>query len=98
MALHRSGLACGLLAATILSAGCATDDESSTLDAIIPKKEALSVGMAGDEPADISRYLLASGASAPQLSPDGQQVIFGPQLPVYLSCGHCQSRAAHLAS
>ena len=32
--------------------------------------------MAGDEPADISRYLLASGASAPQLSPDGQQVIF----------------------
>ena len=76
MALHKSGLACGLFAATMLSVGCATDDQGSTLDAIIPKKEALSVGMAGDDPADISRYLLASGASAPQLSPDGQQVIF----------------------
>ena len=76
MVLHRSGLACGLFAATILSMGCSTDDQGSTLDAIIPKKEALSVGMAGDDPADISRYLLASGASAPQLSPDGQQVIF----------------------
>ena len=76
MALHRAGLACGLFAATMLSVGCATDDQSSTLDAIIPTKEALSVGMAGDDPADISRYLLASGASAPQLSPDGQQIIF----------------------
>ena len=76
MALHQSGLVCGLFAATILSVGCSIDDQGSTLDAIIPKKEALSVGMAGDDPADISRYLLASGASAPQLSPDGQQVIF----------------------
>jgi dipeptidyl aminopeptidase/acylaminoacyl peptidase len=32
--------------------------------------------MAGDTPADISRYLLASGASAPQLSPDGKDVVF----------------------
>ena len=48
MTLDRSGLACGLFAATMLSVGCSTDDQSSTLDAIIPKKEALSVGMAGD--------------------------------------------------
>lgn len=76
MALNRIGLICGLLAVTSMSVGCSTGDQDSTLHATIPEKEALSVGMAGDDPADISRYLLASGASAPQLSPDGKQVLF----------------------
>ena len=56
--------------------GCSGGEDAETLEAILPQKEALSVGMAGDTPADISRYLLASGASAPQLSPDGQDVVF----------------------
>lgn len=80
MRLQRISSACGLLAATLMMVGtivgCSGDTELSSLDAITPEKETLSVGMAGDDPADISRYLFASGASAPQLSPDGQQVIF----------------------
>lgn len=76
MTLARFGTALLLLVANTVLVGCSSDDEEGTLEAIIPEKEALSVGMAGEDPADISRYLLASGASSPQLSPDGQQVIF----------------------
>ena len=65
-----------LMAVITLPMGCMTEQSSEQLEAIVPTKEALSVGMAGDEPADISRYLLANGVSSPQLSPDGQQIIF----------------------
>ena len=76
MALSRIEVAFCFSVAIVGLVGCSTDDQMNTLDAITPEKEALSVGLAGDNPADISRFLLASGASAPQLSPDGQQVIF----------------------
>ena len=65
-----------LMAVITVPVGCMTEQSSEQLEAIVPTKEALSVGMAGDEPADISRYLLANGVSSPQLSPDGQQIIF----------------------
>lgn len=42
----------------------------------IPQTQPVTVGMAGSQPADIVRYLLAEGASAASLSPDGQTVAF----------------------
>ena len=48
--------------------------QSGALEAIIPQNEAVSVGEAGDDPADIGRYLLASGASAARISPDGSHI------------------------
>lgn len=52
---------------------CATA-QSGALEAIIPQNEVVSVGEAGDDPADIGRYLLASGASAARISPDGSHI------------------------
>jgi dipeptidyl aminopeptidase/acylaminoacyl peptidase len=42
----------------------------------IPAAEPVTVGLAGERPADIVRYLLAEGAKAAQLSPDGRRVAF----------------------
>jgi len=43
-----------------------------TLEAIEPTSSPIVVGRAGDDPADIARYLLAMGATAAELSPDGE--------------------------
>ena len=42
----------------------------------IPVAATPSVGLAGEAPADVERYLLAEGASVAQLSPDGRTVAF----------------------
>ena len=42
-----------------------------SIEAIQPTDEAVTVGNAGDDPADIARYILASGASG-VISPDGK--------------------------
>jgi len=42
----------------------------------IPVIEPVSVGLAGEQPADIVRYLMAEGATAAAPSPDGRQVAF----------------------
>lgn len=47
-----------------------------SLDAISPESEAVSVGLAGEDPADIARYLLASGAGGGSISPDGRHIAF----------------------
>jgi dipeptidyl aminopeptidase/acylaminoacyl peptidase len=46
------------------------------IEAIEPTDEPVSVGVAGEDPADIARYLLASGASGAQISPDGASIAF----------------------
>ena len=46
------------------------------LEAISPQVEKVRVGLAGEDPSDIARYLLARGASAPAISPDGSAVAF----------------------
>lgn len=43
-----------------------------SIEAIQPEDEPVRVGLAGDDPADIARYLLASGAQSARLSPDGE--------------------------
>ena len=59
-----------------VSGGAAGFDES--LSAIEPGAEALSLSPAGDYPADISRYILASnlGARNARISPDGELLAF----------------------
>jgi hypothetical protein len=42
------------------------------LDAIEPETERVSVGLAGEFPADIARYLLANGVQGASLSPTGE--------------------------
>jgi dipeptidyl aminopeptidase/acylaminoacyl peptidase len=50
----------------------------ATLEAVEPTGEPAAVGLAGSDPADIGRYLLAEGGGArdARLSPDGQTVAF----------------------
>lgn len=64
-----------------------------SIAAIEPKAEPVNVGMAGDDPADIARFVLASGAGGAQLSPDGASIAFSwritgtPQLWTVASTG-----------
>lgn len=46
------------------------------IEAIEPTGEAVRVGVAGEDPADIARYLMASGARGASLSPDGDTIAF----------------------
>ena len=46
------------------------------LEAISPTAGAVQVGLAGSDPANIARYLLARGASGARLSPGGEHVAF----------------------
>ena len=64
----------GLAQTTSTAGGHAGAD--LTIEAIEPGNEPVSVGLAGEDPADIGRYLLASGASRGALSPDGQWVAY----------------------
>ena len=69
-----------LVAALGALTACATAEPAPTgtvvaaseLEFISPEAEAIRVGYAGEDPADIARYLLASGAQGALLSPDGE--------------------------
>ena len=47
-----------------------------SIEAMEPSDEPVRVGTAGEDPADIARYLLASGARGAQISPDGETLAF----------------------
>lgn len=47
-----------------------------SIEAIEPDNGDITIGRAGDYPADIARYLLASGPGAANLSPDGKTIAF----------------------
>ena len=47
-----------------------------SIEAMEPDGGAVTIGRAGEYPADIARYLLASGAGAANLSPDGETIAF----------------------
>ena len=53
-----------------------TAEVSPLLEYIEPTEEAISVGMAGEMPANIARYLLATGAGPSRLSPDGSVIVY----------------------
>ncbi|MCU0976744.1 MAG: S9 family peptidase [Steroidobacteraceae bacterium] len=44
------------------------------LEAITPSAEPINVGLAGEYPADIARYILANGVLGASISPDGRHV------------------------
>jgi len=48
----------------------------SELSYVVPENEPIVVGQAGDNPADIGRYLLARGARSARVSPDGNSIAF----------------------
>jgi dipeptidyl aminopeptidase/acylaminoacyl peptidase len=62
-----------LAGAVLLPAGASADWPHA---ADIPAAEPVTVGLAGEKPADVVRYLLAQGASAAEPSPDGSKVAF----------------------
>ncbi|MEO0983309.1 MAG: S9 family peptidase [Pseudomonadota bacterium] len=72
------GLAAGLSACAAAPVGPGEEPapQSAMLDYIEPTEEPVNVGLAGQDPADIARYLLASGAAAPRLSPDGRHIAY----------------------
>ncbi len=47
-----------------------------SIEAMEPDDSAVDIGLAGEQPVDIARYLLASGAGGARLSPDGELVAF----------------------
>jgi len=47
-----------------------------SIKAMEPDGGGITIGRAGDSPADIARYLLASGPGAANLSPDGETIAF----------------------
>lgn len=47
-----------------------------SIEAIEPDGSGVTIGRAGEYPADIARYLLATGAGAANLSPDGEMIAF----------------------
>ncbi|MBL4853358.1 MAG: S9 family peptidase [Robiginitomaculum sp.] len=67
--------------------------EVSSPDFISPQDESIRVGLAGETPADIARYLLARGAGSTSISPDGTLVAYNststgqPQLYVISKSG-----------
>lgn len=46
----------------------------------IPEVKPVAIGLAGKEPADIVRYLMAEGALAAEISPDGTRVAFSQRI------------------
>ncbi len=47
-----------------------------SIEAMEPDNSPVQIGRAGDYPPDIARYLLATGAGAANLSPDGETIAF----------------------
>ena len=75
---------CALLATASLSAQSSEKEETFggakgadlSIEAMEPDGGAVTIGRAGEYPADIARYLLANGAGAANLSPDGETIAF----------------------
>jgi dipeptidyl aminopeptidase/acylaminoacyl peptidase len=72
--MKRGSVLVTLAMAALLSSAAAAQTWPYPED--IPVAEPVTVGLAGERPADIVRYLFAEGAIAAQLSPDGRNVAF----------------------
>ena len=79
--MHRFPVRCLplLLGAVVLSASVLAqpgpgEGPDENLEAIEPRPEPIRIGLAGEYPADIARYLLVQGVAGAQLSPAGDYV------------------------
>ena len=70
----NSGVAILATTALAFTVGASTDWDNPD---DIPVIEPVTVGLAGEQPADIVRYLMARGALQTGISPDGKTVAFG---------------------
>ncbi len=68
-----------ILATTALAIAVGASTEWDNPDDI-PVIEPVTVGLAGEQPADIVRYLMARGALQTRISPDGKTVAFGDRI------------------
>jgi len=71
--------ATAFIAAPVAAQDAAFGEQSGpdlSIEAIEPDGAAVDIGLAGQEPVDIARYLLANGAETAQLSPDGATIAF----------------------
>lgn len=80
-ALLASAIAMAALPQTLLAQGAeetfgGAKGADLSIEAIEPDNGDITIGRAGDYPADIARYLLASGPGAANLSPDGKTIAF----------------------
>lgn len=73
----KYGVAIMTSAALAVSAGAGIDWDNPD---DIPVIEPVTVGLAGEQPADIVRYLMAHGALQTRISPDGKTVAFGSRV------------------
>ena len=64
-----------VLAGAALATQAAAQDEWAYPDDV-PQIEPVTVGLAGEKPADIVRYLMVRGAGKTSISPDGGTVAF----------------------
>lgn len=64
------------LTALVASALVAAPATAQPLNPIAPTESAVDVGLAGEAPAGIGRYLLARGAQSATISPDGASIAF----------------------
>ena len=70
----RKKLVAALASLTLPVAAVADTDWPYPED--IPKIEPVTVGLAGEQPADIVRYLMVRGAGQTRISPDGETIAF----------------------
>ncbi len=73
----KNGLAILAITALAFSVGANTDWDNPQ---DIPVIEPVTVGLAGEQPADIVRYLMARGALQTRISPDGKTVAFSDRV------------------
>ncbi|WP_084420169.1 S9 family peptidase [Henriciella litoralis] len=70
-----AGLAAPAVSIALAQAGGENGPDLS-IEAISPDSESVNVGLAGQDPANIARYLLANGAGTTFISPDGKTIAF----------------------
>jgi dipeptidyl aminopeptidase/acylaminoacyl peptidase len=72
--LHLAAAAAVLLGQASLAQPGPGEGPDPALEAVTPSPEPVNVGLAGEYPADIARYILANGAVGASISPDGRHV------------------------
>ena len=68
--------ALAILSGAVFTAQADPVEAADPIEAIEPAQESVQTGLAGQDPADIARYILARGAGPAALSPDGERIAF----------------------
>lgn len=63
-----------LTATAMIASGASVAQDD--LNPVMPESEAITVGLAGETPPHVARFLMARGAQSAQISPDGKTIVF----------------------